>query len=209
MSCVFFILFSSSSAFAKVCDYRPSQIIGGFGSGIILGASASGAGAGLAVKSAGFYTLTHAATGATMLGSAAGGASAAGTVGIMGGTAGVVGTTAAVIMSPVFIIGTAIVGIGVAGYEGACYFTDERITDKETILLIMRDLDSKSDPEYFQLISEGDDHSIKVKMLDEMKVFKVENLFIENGVLKNDDWFKNTVIGKVDYQTIVPATTKD
>ena len=56
-----------------------------------------------------------------MLGSTAGGASAAGTVGIMGGTAGAIGTTSAVLMAPAFIITGAAIATAVAAYEGSCY----------------------------------------------------------------------------------------
>ena len=60
--------------------------------------------------------MSHSVTGATMLGSTLGGASGAGTVGIIGGTAGVIGTGAAILMSPLFI-GAA----GTAAVMGVCY----------------------------------------------------------------------------------------
>src|SRR6056297_1606951 len=106
------------AATAGVCEYRPSNLIGGGGAGAAAATAGGVDAAGTAAKAAGFYTLTHAVTGATMLGSAAGGASAAGTVGIMGGTAGVIGTAASIIMAPAVIIGGAIVGGGIAIYEG-------------------------------------------------------------------------------------------
>ena len=86
-------------------------------------AAAATAAAGL--KAAGFYAITSAATGATMLGSAAGGVSAAGTVGIMGGTAGTVGTVAAALMFPFVIVPAAVVAGGVGVYEAGCYLTDK------------------------------------------------------------------------------------
>lgn len=111
-------------ASAEVCDYRPSELIGGIGTGATIAGSTAVAGAGAGAKAAGFYTITHSVTGATMLGSTAGGASAAGTVGIMGGTAGAIGTIAGIITAPATIIGAAVVAVGAAGFEGVCYLSD-------------------------------------------------------------------------------------
>lgn len=94
-----------------------------FAAGIAKGAGTAGAVSGVALKSAGFYTLPHAVTGSTMLASTLGGASGAGTVGIIGGTAGVIGTTAAVLMSPLFI-GAA----GTLAVAGGCYGAYQYIT---------------------------------------------------------------------------------
>jgi hypothetical protein len=110
------------NAQAAVCDHTPSKYVGAGLTGAGAALAGATAAAGTAAKAAGFYTLTHAVTGAAMLGSTAGGVSAAGTVGIMGGTAGAVGTTAAVLMSPFVIVPAAAVAVGVATYEGACYF---------------------------------------------------------------------------------------
>ena len=74
-----------------------------------------------------------------MLGSTAG-ASAAGTVGIMGGTAGLVGSAASVIMAPITIIAGAVIGAGVTAFEGICYFVVERVDDYDTILNILDNL---------------------------------------------------------------------
>ena len=113
------------AALAGPCEYTPSKMVGAglTGAGSALSGATAAAGAGL--KAAGFYTFTHAVTGATMLGSTAGGASAAGTVGIMGGTAGAVGTVAAFLMSPVVLVGGAVVATGVVAYEGTCYFVSK------------------------------------------------------------------------------------
>lgn len=75
----------SGPAMADICAYKPSRLIGAGTTGVISTGSASLAAVGLSMKAAGFYTLTYAASGAAMLASTAGGASAAGTVGIMGG----------------------------------------------------------------------------------------------------------------------------
>lgn len=118
----------SQPALAKVCDYRPSKIIGGDSIGVVAGvAGGSGtvAATGLGLKAAGLYVFPHAA-GATMLGSTAAGASAAGTTGIIAGTGGVLGTVGAALMSPFVIIPTAITAVGVGVYEGGCYITEKK-----------------------------------------------------------------------------------
>ena len=117
---IFIALIMSQSAVAGVCDYTPSKLIGGKGSAAIGGTAAVTATAGIGMKAAGFYTITHTA-GATMLGSTAAGASAAGTTGIIAGTGGVLGSIGAALMSPFVIIPAAVVAVGVGAYEGGCY----------------------------------------------------------------------------------------
>lgn len=60
-----------------------------------------------------------------MLASTAGGASAAGTVGIMGGTAGAVGTVSAALISPFVIVPAALLAGSVVLYEGSCYLASQ------------------------------------------------------------------------------------
>ena len=107
-----------SPVHADLCDYRPSQLVGGAVAATVATAAAGVGSTGAGMTAAGFYTLTHAASGATMLGSVAGGVSAAGTVGIMGGTGGAVGGTAAFLMAPITIIVGTVTAVGIIGYEG-------------------------------------------------------------------------------------------
>ena len=116
LSCLF-----SHSAMAGVCDYRPSQLVGGAATGAVEVTAGAAAATGIGLKAAGLYTLTHATTGAAMLGSTAAGASAAGTTGIIAGSAGFLGTAGAVLMSPFVIIPAAITAVGVGVYEVGCY----------------------------------------------------------------------------------------
>ncbi len=199
------VAISTSSSLAGTCDYRPSKLIGGVGTGAIGTTGVGVATAGVAAKAAGFYTLTHAVTGATMLGSTAGGASAAGTVGIMGGTAGLVGSAASVIMAPITIIAGAVIGAGVTAFEGICYFVVERVDDYETILNILDNLSQNADEEYLKLkkVGEGwdvllvaEEHGGDGKATS-WKKYDVKNLYIEEGILKHKDLGLNTVIGKV------------
>ena len=196
-----------STALADVCDYRPSNLIGSLGTGALGTAGAGVAVAGAGAKAAGFYTLTHAVTGATMLGSTAGGASAAGTVGIMGGTAGAIGTIGAILMAPVTIAAGVVIGAGTAIYEGACYYTIERVEDPKIIMKILEDLDRQSDDKYFELQKNGIGSGaiyVATKVDEFGKVLKrtrysIEKLYIEEGVLKHKDWGPNSQIGRVGY----------
>ena len=140
-----------------------------------------------------------------MLGSTAGGASAAGTVGIMGGTAGFLGTAAAAVMSPAVIVGTAIAAAGVGAYEGSCYWADERITDYDLVLALMQKLSLRADPDYF-VLQEGSpstqDAVVRIRQADAMESYRVENLYVVNDVLMHRDWFRNTTIGHIGFVTL-------
>ena len=113
-------LMVSQSTIADVCDYTPSNFLGGKGSAAVGGAALATATAGVGMKSAGLYAITHTA-GATMLGSTAIGVSAAGTTGIIAGTGGVLGSIGAALISPFVIIPATVVAVGVGAYEGGCY----------------------------------------------------------------------------------------
>lgn len=204
--------FGSSSAYADVCDYKPSSLIGGATAGIAATAGAGVAGAGVAANAAGFYTLTHAVTGATMLGSTAGGASAAGTVGIMGGTAGAIGTIASIIMAPVTIIAGAVIGGGVAIYEGACYFTVERVEDPEVIKGILNNIIENDKKGYYMLHTYGVAGLLNNKVVNSFKIaeevnkqgkvikwssYNIDNLYVEEGMLMHKDYGPNTRIAEI------------
>jgi hypothetical protein len=112
----------SSSTMARICDHKPSKLIGAGATGTVAAGTGAAAATGIGMNAAGLYALANAATGATMLGSTAAGASAAGTVGIIGGTAGAIGTAGAVLMSPFVIVPAALVVGSIGIYEGGCYF---------------------------------------------------------------------------------------
>lgn len=194
----------ASAAIAGPCDYRPSSLISGLGAGAAATTGGAVAAAGAGAKAAGFYTLTHAVTGATMLGSTAGGASAAGTVGIMGGTGGLIGSAAAILMAPATIVTGALVGVGVMTYEGVCYFTIERIDEPEVIREVVENLASNSDPEFLKLstiagadyLLIAEDHDDSLSAVSWAR-YKVDNLYIEEGMLIHKDLGPNTQIGHV------------
>jgi hypothetical protein len=115
----------SSGAAAEVCDYRPSRLLGESGAMAAEAATTGAAVAGGGMKAAGFYTMTHAATGSTMLASTLPGASAAGTVGIIGGTGGGTGAAAGIAMSPYLWVPAAALAIGGLAFEGGCWLVAE------------------------------------------------------------------------------------
>lgn len=180
-----------SAAQAAVCDYRPSAVLGSAATTstatIAGGAAALGAGA----KAAGVYTLVHASSGLTMVGGTWAGASAAGTAGIIAGTGGVVGSTVAVLTAPATIVAGAAAAIGIGAFEGACYFTDTKITDYDEVDAIVRDIAVTAPPrlyEYFPAREGRQDAVIRVRDpdFDEVRFddYEVKNLYISNGVLR-------------------------
>lgn len=198
-------LFAGQGATAGPCDYRPSLLVGSGTAGALAAAGSGAAVAGAGAKAAGFYTLVHAGSGLTMLGSTAGGASAAGTVGIMGGTAGVLGTAGSILMAPATVAGAAAAGVGIGVYEGICYFWDERVTDYDEVMVRMELIAENANPESFRLLKHYDagqpGPSIKVKNHADgsWDQYFVENLYIVNNVLMHRDWFRNTTIGNLGF----------
>ena len=197
----------TKSGSVAACGYRPSNLIGGASTGAAATAATATAAVGVGAKAAGFYTLTNAITGATMLGSTAGGVSAAGTVGIMGGTAGAVGTIGAILMAPATIAVVAVIGGGTAVFEGACNFAIDRLDDPELIMAVVENLALQSDANYFELVNEAiGNATIYVateveangKVMERTK-YSVDKLYIEDGVLRHKDWGPNTQLGTVGY----------
>lgn len=205
MGCVVSAL--STPLAAKVCDYKPSSLIGVGPTAAVAALSSETAAVGAGAIAAGFYTFTHATSGLTMLGSTAGGASAAGTVGIMGGTGGAIGTTFSILMAPATIITATALGTGTILYEGGCYFSAERIDDFWFMSDILDGLattqpnlyriempKNASDRKLFFLISEK----------GEKVGYRVQDLLIENGQIVQRGNFFNRPIGLMVSQLVVP-----
>lgn len=204
----FLLSICPATVHADLCDYRPSNLIGGIGSGALLATGGGTAALGIGAKTAGFYTLTHAVTGATMLGSTGGGVSAAGTVGIIGGTGGGIGAIASFIMAPATILVGAVIGGGIAVYEGGCYFVVERLDDPKIILDIVNNLADNADPNFLRLEQKDGEHFLLIAkshdvqgQATEWDRYEVSNLYIEGGMLKHRDWGPNSQIGKVGIVT--------
>jgi hypothetical protein len=203
-------VFTPIAANAEVCDYRLSSLIGGSvaTAGAVTAASTATVGATMNVL--GYYTLTHAITGATMLGSTMVGSSAAGTVGIIGGTGAGIGAAGAAVMNPIGIAVGVVLAVAVGGSETYCFFQDERIAEYDEILFIMKGLDANADPNSFELREPSDPTIKKASILitDKEGVttqYWVKNLYIVNGVLKYRDFGPNTTIGEVGLQVNNPS----
>lgn len=197
------VVLIADTAHADFCSYRPSQLLGGNATTAVGVGAAGAATAGAAAQIAGYYTLTHAVTGATMLGSTAAGTSAAGTVGIVAGTGAGIGAAVGALMSPFVIVGGIVIAVGVGAYEGGCYFQDERITDYSEVLLEMRKLHEASDKKAFRLVAPanepGEARIVLTDLFGNTQTYYVKKLFIVNNVLKHDDWGRNTVIGNIGF----------
>ncbi len=193
-----------SSAGAGVCDYRLSDLVRSdratdLGAVGAAGGVIAAGGAGVVFTAAGFYTITNATTGAIMIGSTAAGASAAGTVGIIGGTSGAIGTAASIVSSPVVIGGAIVTAVVGGGVEVGCYFTDDRITDYAMVRSLLIAAKKRSDERYFRL----ELGSIEERLLlwntetSQFDSFLIEDLYIVNGELLHRDWFLNTKLGQL------------
>lgn len=192
---------SAATANAGICNYRPSQAIS---AAAVAGAAATTAAAGATASAAGVYTLVHATTGLTMVGGTWAGASAAGTAGIIAGTAGTLGTVVAVVTAPATIIAGTAAAAGLAGLEGACYFTDTRITDLKEVDAIVKNIavtaktsDYRYTPRLGQrpaFITVRDPNS----KIPKFSRYNVRDLYIVNGALKHRRaWALNETIGLV------------
>jgi len=188
----------TSAASAAVCDWRPSQFLGS-ATAAVTGGSAIAIGTGM--KAAGFYTLVHASSGLTMLGGTWAGVSAAGTAGIIAGTGGLIGTVGAILLAPITAILGGAAALGGAGFEAACYFTDERITEYSEVLLIMQHLDEHHAPERFRLvvgIPGRQDDAIRIwnAETEELDRYLVSDLYLVNGRLwASRSWRRDVDLG--------------
>jgi len=189
-----FIAFTGAAQ-AKVCDYTPSNLVGKTAATIGTAIAGSSAAAGVGMQAAGYYTLVHAGSGLTMLGSTAAGASAAGTVGIIAGTGGVVGTLGAIAMAPVTIIVGGITIIGVGAFEGVCYFQVERIEDPYDVRRVIESVASQD--KAVSIVSTEDGDAMELKVGAETKTYLLRKLYIVDGQLKHRGWGPNTNLGPV------------
>lgn len=195
---------NASEVVADVCDYKPSAWVGAEATAVATTGTASVATVGATGTALGFYTLTHATSGLTMLGSTLPGASAAGTVGIIGGTGGVVGTVAGVFLSPFVIIAAGVTAASLSAYEGACLFAVDRVEDYGKVLQIVQNLADQADPEYFSMTTTADGKAaVRVRDGDDVAIYPVESLYIADGILKSHDWFFNSTIGAVSWVELV------
>ncbi|MBE9639925.1 hypothetical protein [Salipiger mangrovisoli] len=193
------LLLPATSLSAAICDYRPSRLVGDTVTGAAAAATGAVAAATGVQGDGGFYTLVNATSGLTLLG---------GKLAASGGAAGLLegggAAAAAAMANPMVWVPALILGAGGAGYEATCaYFVDERITDYDHVLMIMRDFEAHSDPRFFRL--EEDTLNPFIEIHDEAgkrATYRIEDLYIVDGMLKHRGWGPNRKIGRVVF---VPA----
>ncbi|WP_323007287.1 hypothetical protein [Pseudorhodobacter sp.] len=190
---------SVAPVYADTCDYRPSRILGDTGSKAAIGGALGVSSATGAATAMGVYTLVNAGSGLTMLGSTLAGGSAAGTIGIIAGTGGALGTAGAIILNPLVWVPAAIVGVGGGGFEAVCAFlVDERITEYEEVLAVMKSFAAHADTEYFRIVTNAIPAFISLSDgKGSWTRYDIEDLYIVDGMLINRDWGPNTNIGRV------------
>lgn len=195
-----------TGAFSGVCDYRLSQLVSPTAATAVVTAGGAGASVGPATMAlGGLYFFPHAASGSVMLGSTLAGASGAGTVGIIGGSGFAAGVLA-VLTAPITLAVAAGTAVTVGGVEAGCYFVDERITEEEEVVAILRQAALTSNEDYFKLFDVSGEEAAetgaasRVRIPDEdgtHQFYEVENLYIVNGELLHRDWFFNTSLGNI------------
>ncbi len=193
-----------TSALSGVCDYRLSQLVGSAAATTVVTAGGGGATVGPATMAlGGLYFFPHATSSTVMLGSTLAGASGAGTVGIIG-SSGFAATVLGVLTAPITLLLASGTAITVGGLEAGCFFVDERISEEEQVLEVLRKVSLTANEEYFKLFEvSGEETSelgtvSRVRILNEdgeYQFYKVSNLYIVNGELLHRDWFFNTSLG--------------
>ena len=140
-----------------------------------------------------------------MLGSTLAGASGAGTVGIIGGS-GFAASVLAVFTAPITLLVAGGTAVTVGGLEAGCYFVDERITEEQEVLAILRQVSLTANEDYFKLFDVSDDEAAETGAVSRVRIpdvdgryqfYEVENLYIVNGELLHRDWFFDTSLGNI------------
>jgi hypothetical protein len=176
-------------ALAAPCDYTMSKLAGK------TVAAVKGTSAGTALQTAGYYTLAHAGSGLTFLGTTSAGASVAS--GLVGGASGIMGTVSAIAVAPATLVigGIAIVGVG--SFEGYCYFQVQRITDPYEVRKIVESVAEHDDAVSIVATDHGDAMALQVG--DKTKTYLLRKLYIADGNLKYRDLGPNSNLGPVAF----------
>jgi len=96
--------------------------------------------------------------------------------------------------------------VAVGGLEAGCYFVDERITEEDKVLAILRQIALTANEDYFKLFDVSEKESAETGTVSRVRVpdedgefqfYVVANLYIVNGELLHRDWFLNTSLGNI------------
>jgi hypothetical protein len=153
----------------------------------------------------GLYFLPHATSGTLMLGSTLAGASAAGTIGIIGGS-GFAASVLAVLTAPFTIIAAAGTAVAIGALEAGCYFSDERITSEDQVLSLLRQVALTANEDVFKLFDVSKSEAAETGVVSRVRIpdeegtyqfYDVADLYVVNGELLHRDWFLNTSLGNI------------
>jgi len=180
---------AATQATAAACDYTMSKLAGK------TVAAVKGSNTGAALQSAGYYTLAHAGSGISFLGTTTAGASIA--TGLAGGASGLLGTVSAIVMAPATLVigGIAIVGVG--SFEGYCYFQVHRITDPYEVRNIIESVAEHDDA--VSIVATDDGDAMALQSEGKTKTYLLRKLYIADGQLKHRDLGPNTNLGPVAF----------
>ena len=181
---------AATSASAGLCDYKPSRLLG------TMTASATG---GEVADAVGHYALVNAQSGLSMLGTTAltGGAGA-----VVSGVSGFLASAIAFVTAPATIVAGSVTAVALGGYEGACYFAVERVTDRGLVVAILRNMEAQADPDRFILVTPENTGELTLVLRDPatpeaVQTYEVRKLYIADGMLMHRDRLLNTRVGKV------------
>lgn len=175
-----------------LCDYKPSILAG------TAVQKAGEAGRALApvardgARAAGQWMLMHPGQSVSLLSGAAGTAS-----GSAAGAGGVAATVTSIVTAPVTLAVGAVTFAAAGGYEGACYFKVDRVTEPEAVRAIIDNI-TQTDP----LVWTRNTNKGPVMVLagpEGETVYPIRNLYIADGVLKVRDWGLNSTLGPVAF----------
>ena len=187
-----------SGADASICDYRLSQMVQHRQSPADEAArAASATHADLGPM---LYLMINPRTGETSVG-ATGGGQAAPDSGLLVRTARLFGAAVAMVGADSPLLGISSTAVGV-GLEAVCRLQDERITDYDAVLDVLRAVDANMPPDLFALIEPGQerhDAFIRLSRNDgyDMSEYPVDDLYIVNGRLYLRNWGINGIVGDI------------
>lgn len=184
----------ATNATAAVCDYKPSRLLGTMTSPAVNGGTT-----GSVANAVGQYTLVNAQSGLTMLGQTA---LTGGTGAVVSGVSGFLSSAIAFVSAPATIVAGSVTAVALGGYEGACYFAVERVTDPALVTSILRNMEAQADPDRFLLVTPENTGELTLVLRDpatpeQVQTYEVRKLYIADGMLLHRDRLRNTRIGKV------------
>jgi hypothetical protein len=191
--------FAPLPALANLCNYRLSNMIPRQDTPAVEAARAA---AGLQDDAGGMvFVMINPRTGETRVGATDAGRQGNADDGFVARTARVLGAAVAVVAgdSPLLAAGGAALG---AGLEAACFLRDDRITDYDAVLEVLRAVDASMPPDLFALVEPGESHRdayVRLSRNDgyDLSEYRVRDLYIVNGQLRHRDWGVNDVVGDI------------